>query len=57
MGEQLLYEVHQDADQRVHIRRIKKNADNARILACTPNTAPDGKKTEYGGCAHLMLSQ
>ena len=23
----------------------------------TPNTAPDGKKTEYGGCAHLMLSQ
>jgi hypothetical protein len=23
----------------------------------TPNTAPDGKKTEYGGCAHLVLSQ
>ncbi len=23
----------------------------------TPNTAPDGKKTEYGGCAHLMISQ
>ena len=23
----------------------------------TPNTAPDRKKTEYGGCAHLMLSQ
>jgi len=23
----------------------------------TPNTAPNGAKTEYGGCAHLMLSQ
>ncbi len=23
----------------------------------TPNTASAGKKTEYGGCAHLMLSQ
>jgi len=23
----------------------------------TPNTAPNGAKTEYGGCAHFMLSQ
>jgi hypothetical protein len=23
----------------------------------TPNSAPNGAKTEYGGCAHLMLSQ
>jgi hypothetical protein len=23
----------------------------------TPNSAPNGAKMEYGGCAHLMLSQ
>jgi hypothetical protein len=23
----------------------------------TPNSAPNGAKTEYGGCSHLMLSQ
>jgi hypothetical protein len=23
----------------------------------TPNSAPNGEKTEHGGCAHLMLSQ